>query len=356
MKIVHIESGLGNQMLSYCEYLALKSLHPDEDIYIETIVFDIPEANEVIKQWNGYELERIFGIKAPNIKDYFTTEQWNKIMSEIRVSKWWDKNWNYPVYFTKAFQNAGLKNIINIRGNFESEDAEPNINMKIRHIPTFREKFLDTSLGSWLKRTIKWATRKSEIKKNNKQNLIFYRGDDGIFTGQWLALKFAGNGMERIEDEVRKVFQFPVFSDYNNIQMAQLLKEKESVFIHARRGDMLGCNGYCYKHGYFKRAIKYIRKHVNNPIFIFFCDPGSVEWCRNNEKIFGLNFEKDSVYFVDWNKGEESYRDMQLMACCKHAIITSSSFGWWGAFLIKNKEKITISPKEEATTNTSVHC
>ena len=64
MKIVHVESGLGNQMLSYCEYLALKSLHPEEDIYIETIVYDIPECNEVIKQWNGYELQRILMLQT----------------------------------------------------------------------------------------------------------------------------------------------------------------------------------------------------------------------------------------------------------------------------------------------------
>ena len=25
MKVIHIESGLGNQMLSYCEYLAMKN-------------------------------------------------------------------------------------------------------------------------------------------------------------------------------------------------------------------------------------------------------------------------------------------------------------------------------------------
>ena len=37
MKIVHIESGLGNQMLSYCEYLALKKMNPEEEIFIENI-------------------------------------------------------------------------------------------------------------------------------------------------------------------------------------------------------------------------------------------------------------------------------------------------------------------------------
>ena len=66
MKVIHIESGLGNQMLSYCEYLALKKVNPDDDFYLETIIYDIPECNDVICQWNGYELERIFGIKEPS--------------------------------------------------------------------------------------------------------------------------------------------------------------------------------------------------------------------------------------------------------------------------------------------------
>ena len=57
---------------------------------------------------------------------------------------------------------------------------------------------------------------------------------------------------------------------------------------------------------------------------------------------------------MDWNKGEESYRDMQLISLCKHAIITNSSFGWWGAYLIGNKTKITVSP--DITINTTHHC
>ena len=35
MKVLHIESGLGNQMLGYCEYLAIKKANPDDDCYIE---------------------------------------------------------------------------------------------------------------------------------------------------------------------------------------------------------------------------------------------------------------------------------------------------------------------------------
>ena len=63
---------------------------------------------------------------------------------------------------------------------------------------------------------------------------------------------------------------------------------------------------------------------------------------------------KDKVLFVDWNTGEESFRDMQLMSHCKHGIITNSTFGWWGAYFIQNPEKITISPLAEI--NTTYHC
>ena len=74
MKVVHIESGLGNQMLSYCEFLAMKKTNPDEECYIEKIIYEIPETNKYISQWNGYELERVFNIHAPDYMDTLSEE------------------------------------------------------------------------------------------------------------------------------------------------------------------------------------------------------------------------------------------------------------------------------------------
>lgn len=120
MKIIHIDSGLGNQMLSYCEYLAMKKMNPDDDCFIETIIYEIPECQEVVYQWNGYELNRIFGINAPNIKSLFTPTQWESIINEVRASKFWEKNWNYPVYITQALNHAGIE-VKNVRGDFEAK-------------------------------------------------------------------------------------------------------------------------------------------------------------------------------------------------------------------------------------------
>lgn len=349
MKIVHIESGLGNQMLSFCEYLALKQCLPEEEIYIENIIYDISECNEVICQWNGYELERIFGINVPNIKEKFSESEWQQLLNKIKASNFWDKNWNYPVYFCQAFEQMGLT-LKNIRGDFEN----CGIAMTASSKKSLSQRIKNCRLGDWFSRY--YFKLIEEKKLNSVCNIknVFLSTNEDIFTGQWLSFKLRNNDIEKIDALIRQTFIFPEFSEQQNIDMSKFLAETNSVAIHARRGDMLGFNGYCYKYGYFRRAVKHIKKHVSNPVFVFFCDPGSVEWCKENEKVFGLNFAKDKVYFVDWNKGESSYRDMQLMAMCKHAIITNSSFGWWGAYLIKNKDKITISP--HITINTTYHC
>ena len=344
MKVVHIESGLGNQMLSYCEYLALKKINPDEECYVETIIYDIKECNDIICQWNGYELERIFGIKAPNIKDYCSKEQWESILNDIVLSEFWKKNWNYPVWFTKAFSNNGIY-LINTRGDFErNAECEKN---RLKRI------LVESKVGNTSKRIIYGIFKNHYINQCSEKNAIFYKGKENIFTGQRLAFKLKGNGIEKIETDIKAAFRFPPLLDKTNLEMMSTIKATESVAIHARRGDMLGYNGDCYKYGYFKRAVNYIKRHVERPVFIFFCDPGSVEWCRQNEKVFGLDFRKDQVLFTDWNKGNESYRDLQLMAACKHNIITNSSFGWWGAYLNENPGKITCSPN--ITINTTHH-
>lgn len=350
MKVIHIESGLGNQMLSYCEYLAMKKANPNDDVYIENIIFDIPECNDIICQWNGYELERIFGIKALNIKSCFSSEQWLEIMNDIRKSEFWLRNWNYPVHFTNAFNNAGL-NLKNIRGDFEKSGRHVAYDRNRKQ--SLKDKFRDKDWYIYLHYQ---KTRLKEYrlcKKIDYRPKLFIHSDENLFTGQRLWFKNKNSGIDEIANEIRLSFKFPDLEDYANKKALDDIISCNSVAIHARRGDMLGVNYQYYRFGYFKRAVRYIRSHVDNPVFFIFCDPGSVTWAKDNDNILGLDFNKDKVMFVDWNKGVESFRDMQLMAKCKHQIITNSSFGWWGAWLNENPDKITISPSYLInTTNT----
>lgn len=345
MKIVHIESGLGNQMLSYCEYLAIKKMNPGDDCYIETMVYDIPECNDTICQWNGYELKRIFNIDALNISSLFSNDEWDEILSEVSDSKFWKKNWNWQEPIMKSLNARNL--------NIEVlQDRIGLINNPSR-LQVFISSLKRTRLGTFIKGIrYKMLEKKGLLNCDNRNN-IWIKTNRNILTGQWLSFKLRNNDLELLTDEIAEAFQFPPIKDERSLNFVDFLDSCNSIFIHARRGDMLSMNGWCYKYGYFRRAVNYMKKHVENPVFVFFTNPGSVEWCKENGYTFGLDYSKDAVYFVDWNSGEDSFRDMQMMAHCKHGIITNSSFGWWGAYFIENPEKITISP--EVYINTTHH-
>ena len=62
MKVAGVFGGLGSQMFKYAFYLNLKA-QTQEKCYIDTSFFVTGSA------WNGYELERIFQINAPDWKD-----------------------------------------------------------------------------------------------------------------------------------------------------------------------------------------------------------------------------------------------------------------------------------------------
>lgn len=342
MLVVHMDSGLGNQMLDYIEYLIIQEMNPDQECYLEKLIYELPNKPGMFSMWNGYELERIFNIKTPDIKSYFSAEAWMRILKQIEKSEFWKEDWNYSPYIAKAFANEGMTLIdMGKRPKANPKDSKA-LKDKTRYLLTCF--FQKTTIGYHLKRILRQILKKQLIESENSKINLFKKYPENAFIGHSLKLKYKGFGLEEMEERVREIFQFPDIIDVQNKQALEIIENTNSVAIHARRSDLLSVNGHCYRHGFFKRAVRYIKRHVENPLFVFFTDENSVGWCEENEKIFGLDFSKDNVMFVTWNKGIESYRDMQLMAQCKHNIFTESSFGFWGAFLNENPNKITCAP------------
>lgn len=59
MKIVNILGGLGNQMFVYAMYFAFKEAHPEEDVFL------CRRSYKGYPLHNGFVLDKIFGIEAP---------------------------------------------------------------------------------------------------------------------------------------------------------------------------------------------------------------------------------------------------------------------------------------------------
>lgn len=163
------------------------------------------------------------------------------------------------------------------------------------------------------------------------------RKEDGFYDGYWQN----ENNFLPIRDKILEVFSFPQFNDKRNIELAELITNKRAVSCHVRRGDYLKdpLYGVCTSE-YYVKAIDEINRKVSPDLYCVFSD--DVKWCKENlGEIIGKDKE---IVFVDWNKGENSFRDMQLMSLCNHNIIANCSFSWWGAWLNNHDDKVVVAP------------
>ena len=88
---------------------------------------------------------------------------------------------------------------------------------------------------------------------------------------------------------------------------------------------------------YYNEALKYFT--IDN-IFLIFSD--DIKWCKENITCNLLN-----VIYVE----DKDYIELYVMSKCKHNIIINSPFSWWGAYLNKNENNITIAPKKWGISN-----
>lgn len=157
------------------------------------------------------------------------------------------------------------------------------------------------------------------------------------YEGYWQNEK----NFRHIREHILKVYTFPNFDEERNIKLASRLVECNALSCHIRRGDYLKEPAWCVcKEEYYMHAISRALEEKQIDLLCVFSD--DIEWCRENlNKVFR---NVDKVY-VDWNKGEKSFRDMQLMTLCRHNVIANSSFSWWGAWLGTQSDKVVYCPE-----------
>ena len=157
------------------------------------------------------------------------------------------------------------------------------------------------------------------------------------YEGYWQNEK----NFKHIREKVIGAYTFPVFEDEQNKELASRLLSENAVSCHIRRGDYLKepAWGVCKEAYYFRAITRAVEEQGAKLICVFSDD---IPWCR--EHLEGAFAGVEKVY-VDWNKGENSFRDMHLMTLCRHNIIANSSFSWWGAWLGQQPDKVVYAPK-----------
>ena len=179
-------------------------------------------------------------------------------------------------------------------------------------------------------------------EKNNydfNQNLLkpqYYRKFT-FFFGGWHSEKY----FKSIKEEIKTTFNFDEskLNCYTKKWKETIKSKRNTCSIHVRRGDYLVVSVWngCATDEYYYTAIKYIRECISEDT-LFFVFSNDIEWCRKH-------FGEENFNYIDCNKGNDSWMDMYLMSICHHHINANSTFSWWGAWLCKHKDSITIVPK-----------
>lgn len=159
--------------------------------------------------------------------------------------------------------------------------------------------------------------------------------DKTLYSGYWQSEAY----FEAAEDELRKDFKFKGELSLQATKIQEKIESVNAVCIHMRRGDYVG-NRMFNDLGldYFKKSVDYIGERSNEPHFFVFSD--DPKWCKEN-----VNFDYDYTvvnYETEYVKYKE---DLQLMASCKHFVMSASSFSWWAVWLSNRKDNIVIAPE-----------
>jgi hypothetical protein len=171
-----------------------------------------------------------------------------------------------------------------------------------------------------------------------RDDIFSFRGDlflDWYFQSEKYFLKYA--------DIIRSDFEVIIAPSLQNQWMMKQIQSVNSVSLHVRRGDYVANFRTNQTHwtcsmDYYKKAISYISKHVETPVFFVFSD--DIQWAKKN---IDTGYKQ---FFVDFNDASQNHEDIRLMANCKHNIIANSTFSWWGAWLNSNTSKIVVAPAQ----------
>lgn len=325
MLVVRLDGGLGNQMFQYAFAKKLHSLgynvsldaswYNDSKNTDSIINLTKSSKNNHISHRNIRNLELAsYDLNLPLMKDF----------NECEFFKTHDR-----FYIFKQKINKILPKFLRVKDyKFRIFDDEKlykkmrDINAKSYENNNFKNLEVQNDSNA--------ANIESKLRENNDRF-----NDFSFFSGFFQTLEHISiNG--KIFSDFR--LKNPLTSVNQHLKN-EILSNKNSVFLHIRRGDYLALNRYINLDSiYYNEALNIIKNRINNPkIYIFSND---IAWCRS-EFLSSLDskiIKQLDFKFVENNNEGNAVNDMELMRSCNHAIIANSTFSLWAAYLIESNE------------------
>lgn len=292
MKIQFLNGGLANQAFQYIFARYYELSHPGEIMYMDDSYFALNTVH------NGYELEKVFGIRPHMLSECFDEDVWQFILKEKKRGK----------------------SVVQVLSEYGGEMC------------------MISEVGEGHKQFNPFSGRVFSIPCNEYFPQILDESGDIYYHGYWINKKW----FDKYKDVFLKEFCFPEIEGERNRGWLEKIKNSNSVSIHIRRGDYVKLGWALESEAYHKWIEQFIGQFgVKWELFVFSDD---IEWCKTNKEALGFTLFENVVY-VEGNVCGKNYIDMQLMSQCKAMIMSNSAFCYLAALLNTRKE-ICLNPTQ----------
>ncbi len=284
MRIQYLNGGLANQTFQYIFYRYAQLRAPEYGPwYLDDSFFWVK------KQHNGYELEKVYGVK-PNLLSQEFAGEWDSIV--------------------EAKKNGGsVPETLRRKGlliDMVAEDAEwPQKN-------PFAGKVYPIPCNGYY----------PEILRVPGENIYYH--------GYWINKEW----MNFYRDVFLSELSLQEPKDTDNRRIWNRIENTQSVGVHVRRGDFVTLNWFIGE-TFYSQAVSQIRKEYPDAVYYLFSD--EVEWCEAHYAELGLS-DGDEIEFVKGNVNGTNHIDLFLMSKCRGLIMSNSSFSYLAALLNKGLE------------------
>lgn len=141
--------------------------------------------------------------------------------------------------------------------------------------------------------------------------------------------------------DVNDYIEFPAF-DEKNQGIADKMLSCDAVVIHIRLGDFVSA-GYDVDNDYYAESISKlsaVSEYTDKKYFVF---SDNIPYVKQHASEYGFDLLGNSeIVYIDHNKDEESYRDLQLMTLAKIIIASGSGLVRMAAVMSKRCEQVFL--------------
>jgi Glycosyl transferase family 11 len=155
--------------------------------------------------------------------------------------------------------------------------------------------------------------------------------------GFWECAEYARVGGNELKRELA-VREPP---DAQNAEWLRRIRGSAAVGVHVRGTDLIRHPSHYGRYvpgvEYYTTAADRIAARESQPVFYVFSDEAA--YAREVVRL------SHPTVFVEHNGEQRQHEDLRLLASCRHQILASSTFGWWGAWLGAGEGQHVIAPK-----------